>query len=325
MTAAMADQERTESEGFYEMLWDCDHCDATGLLGKSQRYCAQCGGPQNPAKRYFPTPEQQKLVDGHQYEGADRHCPNCSGPMGAKATNCTNCGAPLDGSAPVKGVAPEAPVAPVKKPRRWWMVALVLVLVFGGAFGIWWRCIRTRTETLAIAAHKWERAIAIEQYGDHDTSTWRNEVPGNASAMTCIRKQRSTKQIQDGEDCHTERHDKKDGTFEQVKKCKPKYRSEGIDDDWCTFRVRRWQKIDELKVAGTGMAPAWPALPTGLATAPADIMGTKRAGARTEHLILDFGNDRTCEVPDSAWQKHKDGEKLKLEVRASSGDLVCDF
>ena len=23
----------------YEMLWDCDHCDTKGLLGKSQRHC----------------------------------------------------------------------------------------------------------------------------------------------------------------------------------------------------------------------------------------------------------------------------------------------
>ena len=318
----MADEERTESEGFYEMLWDCDHCDATGLLGKSQRYCAQCGAPQNPDKRYFPTPEQQQRVDGHQYEGADRHCPNCSAPMGAKATNCTNCGAPLDGSAPVKGV-PVAPPPPQPK-RRWWLVVLVLVLVFGGAFGIWFRCIRTKTVQLTVVSHRWERAIAIEQFGDHDRSSWRNEVPGNASGLTCIRKQRSTKQIADGEECHSERHDKKDGTFEQVKKCKPKYRSEGVDDDWCTYRVRDWSKIDELKASGTGMAPAWPPLTPGLdANAPA-VLGSKRAGARTEKLVLDFGKDGDCSVADSVWQKTKDGAKVKLEARASSGDLVCD-
>ena len=319
----MADQERTESEGFYEMLWDCDHCDAVGLLGKSQRYCAQCGAPQNPDKRYFPTPEQQKRVDGHQFEGADRHCPNCSAPMGAKATNCTNCGAPLDGSAPVKGVqAPVAP-APAKKPRRWWLVALVLVLVFGGAFGIWWRCVRTKTVELAVASHKWERTIAIEQFGDHDKSSWRNEVTGNVSGMTCMRKQRTTKQVADGEECHTERHDKKDGTFEQVKKCKPKYRSEGIDDDWCTYRVRDWSKIDEVKASSSGMAPAWPPLPAGL-EATNTFVGAKRAGARTEKLMLDFGKDGDCTVSDAVWQKLKDGAKVKLEVRASSGDLVCD-
>ena len=47
--------ERVVSEGFYEMLWDCDHCDTKGLLAKSQRHCANCGAPQSAYKRYFPT------------------------------------------------------------------------------------------------------------------------------------------------------------------------------------------------------------------------------------------------------------------------------
>src|SRR4029077_20953660 len=36
-------QEREESQGFYEMLWDCQFCDTRGLLAKSQRFCANCG------------------------------------------------------------------------------------------------------------------------------------------------------------------------------------------------------------------------------------------------------------------------------------------
>ena len=145
-----------------------------------------------------------------------------------------------------------------------------------------------------------------------------------ASALTCIRKQRTTKQIADGEDCHTERHDKKDGTFEQLKKCKPKYRSEGVDDDWCSYRVRRWEKIDEVKAAAANMTPLWPPLPAGLEAGANNFVGAKRAGARTEKLVLDFGKDGDCKVSDSAWQKYKDGAKVTLEMRASSGDLVCD-
>ena len=53
---AQMGQEREESQGYFEMLWDCDHCDARGLLAKSQRHCANCGAPQNPDKRYFPQP-----------------------------------------------------------------------------------------------------------------------------------------------------------------------------------------------------------------------------------------------------------------------------
>ncbi|HEY0987264.1 MAG TPA: hypothetical protein VGD80_09445, partial [Kofleriaceae bacterium] len=134
-------QEREESQGFFEMLWDCEFCDARGLLGKSQRYCASCGAPQNPAKRYFPKEGEQRRVDGHLYEGADRTCPACSAPQSAKAKNCTHCGSVLDGAAEVRGVvdAPAARAAAPARPRRrrriWLYVVLGIALV---AVAIWW-------------------------------------------------------------------------------------------------------------------------------------------------------------------------------------------
>jgi hypothetical protein len=308
--------ERVESEGFYEMLWDCDHCGTKGLLGKSQRHCPECGAPQNPDTRYFPSPEQQKKVDGHSYEGADRHCPACNMPMAAKAKNCTKCGSPLDGGKEVRGVV--TPVASNKPRRRIWpfvLAGLVLVVVL-----IWWFFLRTRDAEVTIAAHRWERVVTIEQYGDYEESAWRDQVPADASFPVCSRRQRSTRQVQDGEECRTERIDRKDGTFEQVKRCKPKYRSEPVDDDWCTFRIRRWKPVDAVKAAGTGLAAAWPAqLPA--ADAPATL-GAKRAGARKETLTLQIGSD-TCDVSAATWNKYKDGQKVKVEVRARSGKVVC--
>lgn len=321
----MADQTRTESEGFYEMLWDCDHCGTVGLLGKSQRYCANCGGPQNPDKRYFPTPEQQKRVDGHQFEGADRTCPNCDSPMGALAKNCTHCGAPMDGSKEVKGV--ETPVAPVKKKKsKKPLVFIILVLLFAGIFGIYWRCVRTQSVNLTLAQHKWERAIAIEQYGDHEQAGWKDQIPvvqlAPGAPVNCYMKQRTTKQVADGEECHTEKKDKKDGTFEQLKVCKPKYKSQGVDDQWCNYTTRGWQKIDGVKTSGNGTTPQWP-VAAGIPDKSPDVVGAKRMGARDESLIFDFGKDGTCTVKDSTWQKYKDGAKLKVEQH-SNGDLVCD-
>jgi ethanolamine ammonia-lyase small subunit len=136
----------------------------------------------------------------------------------------------------------------------------------------------------------------------------------------CFRKQRTTRQVADGEDCHVERHDKKDGTFEQVRKCTTKYRSEPVDDEWCTFRVRSWQKVDEVKATGSGLAPAWPESPL-RADTPATF-GARRQGARGEKLVIDFGVD-TCTVDDAVWRKYRDGQKVKVEVRARSGDIVC--
>src|SRR5688572_33143594 len=116
-------EERVESQGFYEMLWDCDHCETKGLLGKSQRHCPECGAKQNPDKRYFPKEGEAKRAEGHSYVGSDRSCPACNAPQSAKSHNCTHCGAPLDGSAEVKGVV--TPVAP-KSPRKLGPIFVVL-------------------------------------------------------------------------------------------------------------------------------------------------------------------------------------------------------
>jgi len=309
-------KERVESEGFYEMQWDCDHCGTKGLLGKSQRHCPECGAPQNPDKRYFPSPEQQKRIDGHSYEGADRHCPACNAPMAAKAHNCAQCGAPLDGAQQVRGVVSPQPIK--KKRRRIWpyIVAAIALIIFL----IWFFFIRTKDATVTVTAHRWERVVTIEKFGDYEDSAWRDQVPSDASFPMCIRKQRSTKQVQDGETCTTERVDKKDGTFEQVKRCKPKYRSEGVDGDWCTFRVRRWRKADSVRAAGDGINAAWPAqLP---AADPPATLGATRSAARTETLTLQFGSD-SCEVNAATWNKYSDGQKVKVEVRARSGAVVC--
>jgi hypothetical protein len=316
-------QEREESQGFYEMLWDCDHCDARGLLGKSQRYCANCGAPQNPAKRYFPQEGQQVRVDGHAFEGADRTCPACSAPQSARAHNCTHCGSVLDGAAEVRGVADAAAAqrapAPPRRRRKIWPIVLGVFAVL--AFGIWFRCIRSQSAQVEVAGHRWTRAVAIEEFNERREEAWRNEVPVQASFPVCHERQRSTRQVEDGEDCHMEKRDKKDGTFEQVKKCKPKYRSEPVMDSWCVYTARRWKAIDSIKATGAGLSPAWPGnLP------PADVapeLGAKRQAARTETLTIEFKGHGTCDVGDPVWRKYSDGQKLIVEVRASSGDVVC--
>jgi hypothetical protein len=314
--------EREESQGFFEMLWDCEFCDARGLLAKSQRHCANCGGPQNPAKRYFPKPGEEQRVDGHLYEGSDRTCPACSAPQSARAHNCTHCGSVLDGAAEVRGVVDPAaqPRAPrPRRRRRIWPFVLLVLAVLGG--GIWWRCLRTQEAQVVVAAHSWTRTVAIEEYNDRQEEAWRNEIPVGAGFPVCNEKQRSTRQVEDGEDCHTERRDKKDGTFEQVKKCKPKYRSEPVLDSWCRFSMRRWKPVDEVKSSGHGLSPAWPDnLPA--ADAPASL-GAKRQGKRSETLTLEFPGHGSCDVSEPVWRKYTDGQKLKVEIRSSSGDVAC--
>jgi hypothetical protein len=311
-------EERVESQGFFEMLWDCEFCGTTGLLGKSQRHCAECGAKQNPDKRYFPKEGEAKRVDGHRYEGSDRTCPACQAPMGAAAKNCTHCGSSLDGATEVRGVV--KPVAAKPKRKIWPIVAVIAAIVLV-IFAIWYFFIRTKDVTMTVTAHRWERAIGVEEFRDLHESAWKNEVPSDARAVTCHRDQRSTKQVKDGEDCRIEKVDKKDGTFEEVKKCRPTYRDEPVYDDKCNYTVRRWREVDSIKVAGNGLSPVWPSQNIPPATA-LETLGARRSGKRTEKLFLDFGT-QTCEVADKVWRKYADGRAYKLEVRARSGDIVC--
>ena len=316
--------ERVESEGFYEMLWDCDHCGTKRLLAKSQRYCAECGAPQNPDKRYYPPPDQETRVEGHEYVGADRTCPSCRSPMGAKAKNCTHCGSPLDGARDVKSVDERAPAAPPEaKKRRWpWILAIVLVAIAAIVFAIWFFFIRTRTAKLELAAHRWERTIDIVEFRDHDERAWRDQVPAGALPHACTREVRDHRQVKDGEDCHTVRKDKKDGTFEKQNVCTPKTHSEPIYDDKCSYTVRSWTKSDAVIAKGASTAPVWPT--TTVPTDALPALGAKKQGARTEKLYLDFKGADSCDVSESVWRKYSDGQKVEVQVRARSGDVVCD-
>ncbi len=318
--------EREESQGFFEMLWDCEHCGTQGLLAKSQRHCANCGAPQNADKRYFPKEGEAVRVEGHKFEGADRTCPACGAPQSAAGHNCIRCGAPLDGSAEVRGVmsAPAAPRAAAASPsgkRRIWPFVLAVLVIFAG--GIWWRCLRTREAQVVVASHSWKRAIAIEEFAERSEEAWRNQVPPDASYPVCHDKERSRRQVPDGEECHTERRDKKDGTFEQVNKCSPKYRSEPVMDSWCRFTARRWRPVSELKTSGTGLSPAWPSEASVPAGDTRAALGARRQGRRTETLTLTFTGHGSCDVSEAIWRKYADGQKAKVEVRASSGDVVC--
>jgi hypothetical protein len=262
-------------------------------------------------------------VDGHIYEGADRTCPACGTPQSARAHNCTHCGSVLDGAAEVRGVhdapAPAATVRPRKR-RRIWPVVLGVLAVLGSV--IWFRCIRSQEAQVVVAGHAWTRSIAVEEFNERREEAWRNEVPMGTGVPVCSERQRSTRQVPDGgEECKTERHDKKDGTFEQVKKCKPTYRTEAVMDSWCRYTARRWKQVDEVKATGNGLSPAWPSgLPA--ADAPATL-GTRRQGQRTETLTLEFADHGRCGVSDPVWRKYADGQKLVAQVRASSGEVVC--
>jgi hypothetical protein len=53
------------------------------------------------------------------------------------------------------------------------------------------------------------------------------------------------------------------------------------------------------------------------------VIGSRRSGRLRETLTLQLG-DQSCDVSDATWRKLKDGDKVTVQVRASSGSVVCD-
>lgn len=309
---------RQESLGHYEMLWDCSHCDTKKLLGKTHRHCPSCGAPQDETRRYFPSDDDKVKVEDHLFTGGDKKCGSCGAAQSSKATNCGRCGAPLGDAKSVPLVT--QPKAAKKKSRLLWYI-LFGVVVFGVL--VWFMCIRKKEVAMTVTGHSWAAVQEIEEYREVTEEAWHDEVPIGARQVSCSRKERSKTEVQDGEDCTIEQKDKGDGTFEEVENCTPRMKTEGVDDDFCTFQIERWTTVEKLETRGEGLEVTWPVVP---ASKVQSGLGARRAGKKRGVYTVELNdgkNDRTCDVGEGTWKKYKNGQTIKAKVRARSGDIVC--
>ncbi len=324
--------ERSKSVGVFEMFWDCAYCDTKALLGKSNRFCPSCGAQQDADKRYFPPPGQE-VAANHAYDGADKACPACQTPNGAKANNCRNCGSPLDEAGEVHRVADQstaAPAQPVKPAapkgkRRWpWVVGAVLLVTLSCCLTtMFW----TKEVGVTVASHAWERSIDVETMKAVSDSAWCDSMPGGAYSVSRHRAQRSTNKVPDGETCTTRNIDRGDGTFERKEECKTKYREEPVYDDRCDFTIDRWTKTRTERAAGVGLAPApqWPPVRLGRT---GSALGAEREGAKHETYTLQLrgsdGKDYACTVPAAKWGQVKDGTTKQIPITVIGDVPECD-
>ena len=91
----------------YEMLWDCQYCGTKKNLGLTHRFCPNCGAPQNPDSRYFPSDDEKVAVHNHRYVGVDVTCPACSELNSGASEFCSQCGAPLTEAAEARRLQEE--------------------------------------------------------------------------------------------------------------------------------------------------------------------------------------------------------------------------
>jgi hypothetical protein len=314
------------------MLWDCSSCGTKKLLGKTHRRCPSCGAPQDEAKRYFPLPGEEVEAKDHVFVGADWHCAACTTPNSKAASFCTNCGNPRDeGNKDVNRAADlvdDKPVAPVVAPKTsggfpWLPVAAVAgLVVVGVTVAMCWQ----KDDAVRVESHRWSRDIDVEVYSPHIDSSWCDQMPFGAYNVTHTREQRSTKQIPDGQDCHTRSVDNGDGTFHKSSECTTKYRSEPVYDDRCHYTIDRWGHERTAHAEGIGIAPA-PSWPATHLSRTGSCIGCEREGSRTEKLTVELrdaaGKTFHCDVDDARWQRLRDGAAADLKVRVVTGGAVC--
>lgn len=338
----------------YEMLWDCKFCGQRKLLGKTHRHCPNCGAPQDHTARYYPADNEKVAVENHRFVGADRRCGSCGEASSAAAKHCGNCGAPLADAGAVatrsdrvdaEGAARDASGAGIMaagasndgrsrtggvagakggSKRVFGCGGVVgLAILAGFLLFFFWK----QPATMEVTGHSWTRSIEIESLQTVQEGAWCDELPAGARVLGREKRERSKKQVADGEDCSLRKKDQGDGTFTEVRECKPKYRDEPVLGEYCRFAIDRWKAVRTDKASGTSLAetPAWPDAkpePAG------QCLGCERLGKRDATYTLHLRNKKTgsaeeCSLDEGAWRAYSVGQKVDAEVRRLGAGLDC--
>lgn len=331
------------SDDTYEMFWDCKYCRTPKLLGLTHRHCPVCGAPQNAAERYFPSDAEKVRVADHRYVGRDVVCQHCGTYNSRSSKHCRDCGGPTEegADAPVRRDRSESAARPAgqalaaaspargavgsrrRSPRvlLFGLIGLVIVAALGALVFAFWK----KEQNFEVAGHAWERRIEIERFGPVRHSAWCDQLPSGAREVSRQREVRTREQVPDGETCTTRKVDQGDGTFREVKDCKPRYKTREIKDYRCDYEVNRWAtaRFVEAKGQGTTPAPTWPQLPS-LRTC--GHVGCERVGAKRETyrlLLAGPDGDASCEVDQSRWLKVTKGAQFRAKVRLIGGSVDC--
>lgn len=332
-----------DQEQVFQMLWDCRFCNTQKLLGLDHRHCPNCGATQDPAWRYFPSPEDIKYVTDadYVYAGVDKICPFCQTPNSAAAKFCKQCGGDLSGAvdaaqqnladhASVSGVRNDvvkdkfnadlnaAKAKPKRAPIEWLLIALIgIVLCVGAVYALFFQ---TSAVTLAVTDVAWSRAITVERFVTSRQSDWQDSMRAGAYNVSCSPRQRSYTESEQYQ-CGSEMRDRGDGSGVQV----PKYCSRSVtkyrNDNYCSYSVDSWVFARKLENTGTVDQPlTWPAF-TPLQTTG---IGAERAGASVETLIVRFrqppqngadAQDRSYNPPDvNQWKTFRVGGTYTVQV-----------
>lgn len=345
------------SEQVYEMLWDCKFCGTRKLLGKTHRFCPNCGAAQDDEARYFPSDDEKVAVKDHVYYGADRICSSCDTLNSANSQFCQQCGAPLENAQTAQLVSDDQVIRAGEsfkttgprnieqerfaekmdaaglqidgKPKakasrsllKFGCIGIIALVVVFVALAVFWK----REATAIVTGHSWAREIAIESYAPRSENAWCDAMPMDGYNVSRRSEVRSYRQIPDGEECSIRRVDNGDGTFSERQECRTRYREEPIYDTKCYYTVNRWGFARSVTATGQSLAdqPYWP--DTNLRQTGTCI-GCEREGRRQADYQVHFradSSDYTCTLDESRWASIPVESRWTFQIGVISGQPDC--
>lgn len=324
----------------YEMQWDCQYCGTEKLLGKTHRFCPNCGAPQNPDARYYPSDDEKVAVQDHKFVGKDITCPACDHLNSGASKFCEQCGSPLEkgtqaatlaaqmrddddtfessGSRDVVKEKFESEMERVgldkggkrKKGGTPWVWIIGGVLACAAILAVIYMLTAKQESTLVVAELTWQRDAVVEQYQEYSVRSWEDTRPPGINMVivpgSCEREQRSTRRVPDGEECQVRRVDQGDGTFREEEQCQTVYREEPVYDQMCVWNGFIWDYARTVSTSGTGTEPEpyWGEL--NLRCDGEQRVGCERVASQEEAYTVHFRGDENraydCNFPQSEWQ-----------------------
>lgn len=340
------------AEKVYEMLWDCKYCGTQKLLGKTHRFCPNCGAAQDDEARYFPSDDEKVAVQDHVFYGADLICPSCDTLNSANSDYCQQCGSSLENAKAAQLASDDqvvmagqsfaaagsgnvaqkrfeqklqdAGITDKPKSNRKLIYIILAVVLIGGVLlcgALLW----TKEADAYVAGHEWERVINIEQLAPMNTSAWCDAMPRDAYSVTQRREQRDTRRVPDGQECSTVRVDNGDGTYSERQQCHTVYREEPVYDQRCYYTVDRWGVDRAVTASGTALSdtPQWPQVQL---QRTGNCLGCEREGDRSEVYIVYLKTDDgeySCEVSQADWEQMPIESIWKFQIGVVTGQPDC--
>ena len=341
-----------------EGLWDCPYCGQKGISGLVKS-CPNCAHPQDEGTKFYLGGEK-KAVEADKAEsygkGADWTCAFCGSLNRHFHENCQNCGAQREDSSGdyfdnrrKEAEKQPAPPPPAPKKRKLWplllgLAAIIAIIVLIGL---------PRSREVTVSDKTWTRSIAVEEYATVLESDWSVPQGGRAvGSRTAIRRYEQVldhyeteayevgEEVLDGYDTYTDYEDNGDGTFTEVTREEPRYRTEyhteyqevpvyrqePIYDTLYDYEIERWVPAREETAGGAGFEPTdaglrgmeiaepyWPETRLG---------GSERESGRSETYTLYFtdrkkGTVYSVQVPETLWSKYSKGDGVELTLRGS--------